>query len=90
VLAGGTPCELRIAPGSKGTLVLRFAPGEGLQPQEVRLSVNGPWRGGQQTQAAAFERSVPACCLVSGGATVQGAWPRQALEGDDQAVLGIH
>ena len=42
VLAGGTPCELRIAPGSKGTLVLRFAPGEGLQPQEVRLSVNGP------------------------------------------------
>ena len=42
VLAGSTSCELRIAAGSKGTLVFRFAPGEGLQPQEVQLSVNGP------------------------------------------------
>ena len=41
-LAGGTQCELRIAPGSKGTLVFRFAPGEGLQPQEVRLDLRGP------------------------------------------------
>ncbi|MEP6971180.1 MAG: hypothetical protein ABJA49_12105 [Betaproteobacteria bacterium] len=42
LLAGGAHCELRIAPGGKGTLVLRFAPGEGLQPQEVRLLVDGP------------------------------------------------
>ncbi|MEO7854385.1 MAG: hypothetical protein ABIR94_19365 [Rubrivivax sp.] len=41
-LAGGTQCELRFAPGSKGALVFRFAPGEGLQPQEVRLRLNGP------------------------------------------------
>jgi hypothetical protein len=41
-LAGGTQCELRIPPGSKGTLVLRFAPGEGLQPQEVRMPVGTP------------------------------------------------
>ena len=38
-LAGGTQCELRVAPGSRGTLVFRFAPGEGLQPQEVRMAV---------------------------------------------------
>jgi hypothetical protein len=38
-LTGGTQCELRLAPRSKGTLVFRFAPGEGLQPQEVRIAV---------------------------------------------------
>ncbi len=36
-LAGGTQCELRVPPGSKGALVFRFAVGEGLQPQPVRL-----------------------------------------------------
>lgn len=38
-LAGGTQCELRVPAGSKGTLVFRFAAGEGLQPQEVRLAL---------------------------------------------------
>jgi hypothetical protein len=38
-LAGGAQCELRVAPGSKGTLVFRFAPGEGLQPQAVRVAL---------------------------------------------------
>jgi hypothetical protein len=37
-LAGGAQCELRVAPGSQGTLVFRFAQGEGLQPQEVRVA----------------------------------------------------
>jgi hypothetical protein len=41
-LTGETQCELRLAPGSKGTLVFRFAPGEGLQPQEVRMVVGTP------------------------------------------------
>jgi hypothetical protein len=38
-LAGGTQCELRVAPGSQGTLRFRFAPGEGLQPQLVQLKL---------------------------------------------------
>jgi hypothetical protein len=37
-LAGGAQCELRVAAGSQGTLVFRFAQGEGLQPQEVRVA----------------------------------------------------
>lgn len=42
-LAGGTQCELRVAPGSRGTLVVfRSAPGEGVQPQEVRMAVGTP------------------------------------------------
>lgn len=41
-LTGGTQCELHLAPGSKGTLVFRFAPGEGLQPQEVRMAIGSP------------------------------------------------
>jgi hypothetical protein len=41
-LAGGTQCELRVPSGSKGTLVFRFAAGDGLQPQPVRLPLGGP------------------------------------------------
>ena len=40
-LAGGAQCELRVPSGSKGTLVFRFAAGEGLQPQPVRLPLGG-------------------------------------------------
>jgi len=40
-LKGGTQCEIRLPPGSGGTLVFRFAPSEGLQPQEVRLTLDG-------------------------------------------------
>lgn len=36
-LKGGTQCEIRLPPDSRGTLVFRFAPSEGLKPQEVRL-----------------------------------------------------
>jgi len=38
-LKGGTQCELRLPPGSKGALVFRFAPSHELQPQEVRLAL---------------------------------------------------
>lgn len=41
-LAGGKQCELRVPSGSKGTLAFRFADGEGLQPQPVRLPLGGP------------------------------------------------
>ena len=41
-LAGGTQCELRVPPESKGALVFRFGVGEGLQPQSVRLPLGGP------------------------------------------------
>ncbi len=39
-LAGGKQCEIRLPPGSGGALVFRFAPSEGLQPQEVRLALD--------------------------------------------------
>lgn len=36
-LKGGTQCQIRLPPGSRGVLVFRFAASQGLQPQEVRL-----------------------------------------------------
>lgn len=39
-LKGGTQCEIRVPPNSRGTLVFRFAASTGLQPQEVRLALN--------------------------------------------------
>lgn len=41
-LAGGASCALRVVPRSRGALVFRFAPGEGLQPQDVRVAVAAP------------------------------------------------
>lgn len=41
-LSGGASCEIRLQPGSRGTLVFRFATSEGLQPQEVRLALDEP------------------------------------------------
>ncbi len=38
-LKGATQCEIRVPPGSRGTLVFRFAASESLQPQEVRLAL---------------------------------------------------
>ena len=40
VLKGATQCEIRLPPGSGGALVFRFAPSEGLEPQEVRLALD--------------------------------------------------
>jgi hypothetical protein len=40
-LAGGTQCEFRVPSGSQGMLVFRFAAGEGLQPEPVRLPLGG-------------------------------------------------
>lgn len=40
-LAGGSQCELRLPQGRKGALVFRFADGEGLKPQPVRLTFGG-------------------------------------------------
>lgn len=39
-LAGGKQCEIRLTPGSRGTLVFRFAASKGLEPQEVRLALD--------------------------------------------------
>jgi hypothetical protein len=39
-LAGGAQCEIRLPPGSRGDLVFRFAPGGGLEPQPVRLTLD--------------------------------------------------
>jgi cytochrome c553 len=39
-LKGGTQCEIRVPPGSRGSLVFRFAASPALQPQEVRLAVD--------------------------------------------------
>jgi cytochrome c553 len=41
-LKGGKQCEIRLPRGSRGALVFRFAPSEGLQPQEVRLALEPP------------------------------------------------
>jgi mono/diheme cytochrome c family protein len=38
-LAGGAQCEIRLPPGSRGALVFRFAPSQGLDPQPVRLTI---------------------------------------------------
>jgi hypothetical protein len=38
-LAGGKQCEISAPPGSRGTLVFRFAPSKDLQPEEVRLTL---------------------------------------------------
>jgi uncharacterized protein (TIGR02246 family) len=38
-LNGGAQCEIRVPPGSRGTLVFRFAASEGLDPQAVRLTL---------------------------------------------------
>jgi hypothetical protein len=38
-LKGGTQCEIRLPPGSRGSLVFRFAASPDLQPQEVRLAL---------------------------------------------------
>jgi cytochrome c553 len=40
-LKGGTQCEIRVPPGSRGSIVFRFAASPALQPQEVRLAVDG-------------------------------------------------
>lgn len=39
-LKGGTQCEIRVPPGSRGTLVFRFAKSGGLEPQPVRLPLD--------------------------------------------------
>lgn len=39
-LKGGTQCDIRLPPGSTGTLVFRFAASPGLEPQEVRLPLD--------------------------------------------------
>jgi len=39
-LKGGTQCEIRVPPGSRGSLVFRFAASPDLQPQEVRLALD--------------------------------------------------
>jgi hypothetical protein len=41
-LEGGTQCEIRLPAGGTGALVFRFAPSEGLHPQEVRLALDPP------------------------------------------------
>jgi hypothetical protein len=41
-LKGGAHCEIALPPGARGTLVFRFAPSDGLQPQEVRLALTPP------------------------------------------------
>jgi hypothetical protein len=40
-LTGGMRCELRVASASQGKLLFRFAPGAGLQPQEVQIALQG-------------------------------------------------
>ena len=39
-LKGATQCEIRLPPGSRGTLVFRFAASKELQPQDVRLALD--------------------------------------------------
>jgi hypothetical protein len=39
-LKGGAQCEIRLPPGSRGTLVFRFAKSVGLEPQPVRLPLD--------------------------------------------------
>lgn len=39
-LKGGAQCEIRLPPGSRGTLVFRFAKSGGLEPQPVRLPLD--------------------------------------------------
>lgn len=38
-LKGGTQCEIRLPPGSRGALVFRFAASKALDPKEVRLTL---------------------------------------------------
>jgi hypothetical protein len=40
VLKGGTRCEIRVPEGARGALVFRFAASQGLQPEEVRLTLD--------------------------------------------------
>jgi hypothetical protein len=39
---GGEHCEIRLPAGNRGTLTFRFAPSDGLQPQDVTLQLGGP------------------------------------------------
>lgn len=39
-LKGGSQCEIRLPPGSAGALVFRFAPSDGVKPQEVRFALD--------------------------------------------------